>query len=156
MQVFLLILFGFFAGVVGGMGMGGGTILVPLLSFVKMEQQTMQAINLISFIPMSTVALIIHSKNKLIVKSKILWIIVPACLSAIGGSILSTAIDSAILRKIFGIFLIALGIWQVVVACRKFKTKAKAELMLYTSKSLSVIAPVDNEQNIIEKIDKKN
>ncbi len=33
MQIFLLILFGFLSGIIGGMGMGGGTLLVPLLSF---------------------------------------------------------------------------------------------------------------------------
>ena len=52
MQIFLFVLFGFLAGIIGGMGMGGGTLLVPLLSFLDMEQKTIQATNLISFIPM--------------------------------------------------------------------------------------------------------
>ncbi len=57
MQIFLLILFGFLSGIIGGMGMGGGTLLTPLLSFLDLEQKTIQAINLISFLPMCCVAL---------------------------------------------------------------------------------------------------
>ena len=48
-MTFLLILVGFLAGVIGGMGMGGGTILVPLLSFLDLGQKSVQATNLISF-----------------------------------------------------------------------------------------------------------
>ena len=58
---------GIISGVLGGMGMGGGTILIPLLSiFYAVSQHTAQATNLISFIPMSVIALIIHLKNKLV------------------------------------------------------------------------------------------
>ena len=67
-MIFLLILVGFLAGVIGGMGMGGGTILVPLLSFLDLEQKSIQATNLISFLPMCVVALLFHNKNHLICK----------------------------------------------------------------------------------------
>lgn len=53
----LLIVFGFLGGILGGMGMGGGTLLIPLLSFLDIPQRTIQAINLIGFLPMSAVAL---------------------------------------------------------------------------------------------------
>ena len=40
MEIFLLILFGFLAGIIGGMGMGGGTILIPLLTiFLSISQK---------------------------------------------------------------------------------------------------------------------
>ena len=60
-MTFLLILVGFLAGVIGGMGMGGGTILVPLLSFLDIGQKSIQATNLISFLPMCVVALLFHN-----------------------------------------------------------------------------------------------
>ena len=44
MQIFLLILFGFLSGIIGGMGMGGGTLLVPLLSFLDLVKKTINAI----------------------------------------------------------------------------------------------------------------
>ena len=43
---------GFFAGVIGGMGMGGGTILIPaLIMFVNIDPKIAQSINLLSSIP---------------------------------------------------------------------------------------------------------
>ena len=60
---------GFFAGVIGGMGMGGGTILIPaLIMFVNIDPKIAQSINLLSSIPMAIFALIIHIKNKNVVK----------------------------------------------------------------------------------------
>ena len=56
---------GFFAGIIGGMGMGGGTILIPaLVLFASIDPKLAQSINLISSIPMTITALIIHIKNK--------------------------------------------------------------------------------------------
>jgi uncharacterized membrane protein YfcA len=47
----LYILVGIIGGVLGGMGMGGGTLLIPMLGiFFGLEQHVAQAINLISFI----------------------------------------------------------------------------------------------------------
>ena len=51
MQYFLYVLFGLLGGLIGGMGMGGGTILIPLLTlFLNIPQLQAQTINLISFI----------------------------------------------------------------------------------------------------------
>lgn len=104
---------GLVAGVLGGMGMGGGTLLIPLLTiFCGAGQHTSQAVNLISFIPMAIVALLIHFKNGL-VKTEGLWkIIVPAVLFAVTGSFLSKLADGDLLRKIFGGFLILLSVVQ--------------------------------------------
>ncbi len=67
MQYFLYVLFGLLGGLIGGMGMGGGTILIPLLTlFLNIPQLQAQTINLISFIPMAIVTLVIHIKNKLV------------------------------------------------------------------------------------------
>lgn len=118
MTTFLLILFGFLAGIVGGMGMGGGTLLVPLLSFLELEQKTIQAINLISFLPMCAVALIFHAKNKLIVKQHVWWLILPAILFAIVGAFVADAADNKVLRLCFALFLIGVGIWQLIVAIK--------------------------------------
>ena len=64
---------GFFAGIIGGMGMGGGTILIPaLVMFVGVDPKIAQSINLLSSIPMAIFALIIHIKNKNVVITLIL------------------------------------------------------------------------------------
>ena len=143
MQIFLLILFGFLSGIIGGMGMGGGTLLVPLLSFLDLEQKTIQAINLISFIPMCCVALGFHAKNKLIKPKGILWIVIPAALTAIGGALCATVADNKILRLCFALFLIGVGVWQLVVAI-KFIVKNRKQSKLDAS------APASTENVISE------
>lgn len=126
MQIFLLILFGFLAGIVGGMGMGGGTVLVPLLSFLDLPQKTIQAINLISFLPMCSVALVFHAKNKLIDTKHIWWLVVPAIIFAVGGALVADVAGNEVLRLCFAAFLIGVGVWQLVVAI-KFIVKQKKE-----------------------------
>ena len=65
--VIIFSLIGIIGGVLGGMGMGGGTLLIPLLTiFLNLPQKEAQAINLIAFLPMSIIALILHYKNKLL------------------------------------------------------------------------------------------
>ena len=118
MQIFLLILFGFLSGIIGGMGMGGGTLLVPLLSFLDLEQKTIQAINLVSFVPMCCVALGFHARNKLIKPTGIWWIIIPALLAAVGGAFCADIAGNKILRLCFAVFLISVGIWQLIVAIK--------------------------------------
>ena len=120
----LYIIFGILGGLLGGMGMGGGTVLIPLLTLLgSLEQHTAQAINLICFIPMSLLALVIHVKNKL-VETKGIWIIMlPACTMAVLGSLISQWIEGDILKKIFGGFLIIFSVVSIVL---KIKSKRKS------------------------------
>ena len=126
MTIFLLILFGFLAGIVGGMGMGGGTVLVPLLTFIDLPQKTIQAINLISFLPMCCVALIFHAKNKLVERKHVWWLIIPAIAMAVVGALFASNADNKVLRLCFAVFLIGVGVWQLVVAI-KFIVKQRKE-----------------------------
>ena len=111
----IYILVGIAGGILGGMGMGGGTLLIPLLSIVlKVPQHTAQLINLIAFIPMSFVALIIHIKNKLVVWKKLLYIILPAVITAIIASIIAANAETGLLKKLFGGFLVILGVCYLI------------------------------------------
>ena len=123
MQFVWLGISGIVGGILGGMGMGGGTLLIPLLTiFCGVKQHLAQAINLISFVPMSIVVLIIHAKNKLIDKEKILWVIIFGILSCIGGCFLSENLSGNLLKKLFGGFLILLAIFQFIVQLKNEKT----------------------------------
>lgn len=123
-MTFLLILFGFLSGVIGGMGMGGGTLLVPLLSFLDISQKNAQAINLISFLPMCCVALVFHAKNKLIKTNGLGWIVFPATGFATLGAFFAGKTEDKILRLCFAVFLVAVGVWQLIVAA-KFAAKLR-------------------------------
>lgn len=103
---------GVVSGIFGGMGMGGGTLLIPLLmNFSSVTQHQAQAINLVSFIPMSIVAIIIHAKNKLIVVKNSLFLIVPSVIFAVIFSFLSKFIHSDLLKRLFGVFLLGVGFY---------------------------------------------
>ncbi|MCH5164440.1 MAG: sulfite exporter TauE/SafE family protein [Clostridiales bacterium] len=116
------ILVGIAGGIIGGMGMGGGTLLIPLLTiFCNVEQHIAQSINLIAFVPMSIVAIIIHFKNKLIKGEYFFWTAIPATAVGIVASLLAKSMDGKDLSKYFGLFLIALGIYQLISAIKAVK-----------------------------------
>ena len=113
LKIILLAVSGIAAGVLGGMGMGGGTILIPLLTiFFNVGQKEAQAINLVAFIPMAIVSLSIHIKNKRVKKEGLLWIIVPAVLTSVGGGFAAQAVNGEVLKRIFGGFLLLLSVVQ--------------------------------------------
>ncbi len=108
-----MVLAGIAAGALGGMGMGGGTILIPVLTiFFDVEQKQAQAINLVAFIPMAIASLIVHVKNKRVETKGILWIIIPATVLSLAGSMVAQAINGEILKRIFGGFLLLLSVAQ--------------------------------------------
>ena len=110
----LNIITGFFSGVVSGMGIGGGAILIPALIMIEgISQQMAQGINLTYFIPTAIISLIVHIKNKN-VEFQTAWII-GGCgiIASIAGSLLAVSMNGAVLRKIFGFFLLFIGIYEI-------------------------------------------
>lgn len=87
---------GVVAGTVSGTGMGGGTILILVLSvLLGIEQHTAQATNLIFFIPTSISAIIVSIKAKLIE-----WKIgIPISIIGVIGSIIRSKYISKIRSK---------------------------------------------------------
>ena len=111
METFLFILFGALAGIFGGMGMGGGTLLIPLLTiFLAVNQKLAQGYNLISFLIMAVFALIIHSKNKLVDIKSVLILDIFGVVFCVIGAFLIKNIETDILHYIFAGFLIILAL----------------------------------------------
>lgn len=109
-----LVLLGFFSGIIGGMGMGGGTILIPaLILFANIDPKIAQSINLLSSIPMTIFALLIHIKNKKVILKLVIPIASFGILGAIFGSFLATYLSSEVLKKVFGVFLLVIGVLEV-------------------------------------------
>lgn len=120
MSILILFLIGLFSGIISGMGIGGGTILIPSLSiFLDYEQKAAQNINLLYFIPTAVIALITHVKNNNVEKKIIKKIIVFGIIGAICGSLLAGWLNSIILRKLFGVFLIIMGLSEVLKKNKK-------------------------------------
>ncbi len=97
---------GIVAGIISGLGMGGGTILIlALILLMNIEQHVAQASNLLFFIPTSIVATVINAKKKRIDWKVGIPIALSGTLGAIIGAKFAIQIESTNLRKYFGIFL---------------------------------------------------
>lgn len=118
----LFFIIGFASGIISGMGIGGGAILIPALVFFSpLSQHQAQGINLIVFIPAAITALLVHHKNKSIEYKVTIPIILSGIISAIIGSILALNTSPDFLRRLFGIFLFAIGLLEF------FKKQKKAD-----------------------------
>ena len=117
MRFYLYLVLGFIGGIPAGMGMGGGTVTIPLLVLLGgVEQKIAQSANLFSFLPMSIGALKTHADNGLLQTQGIFWAIMPALLFSALGTGLAVVLPSALLKKGFGAFLIGLsfvGLYRV-------------------------------------------
>lgn len=117
---------GALGGVIAGLGMGGGTLLIPaLVIFLSVPQHLAQAVNIISFVPMSIVSVIILSKQKLIKWKNVWYILIPAVFSAVGGAILAINVHSPVLKTLFGVFLLVLGLVFLCVVLKKEDKKGE-------------------------------
>ena len=126
MSFLIFMLCGFAGGVLGGMGMGGGTALIPLLTiFCGVEQSAAQGINLLAFLPMATIALFIHAKNGLLSKEGLVPLVAPALAFSVLGSLRAAYLPAGALKRGFGAFLVLLSFLQLrsAFACRKAEKK---------------------------------
>lgn len=122
------ILIGLISGIVSGTGMGGGTILIFLLTFILgKEQHIAQATNLIFFIPTSIVAIIVNLKNKNIDMKLAIIISIFGILGAIIGANISINTDVYLLKKIFGYFLAGIAINEIYSILKQYKKTKKTD-----------------------------
>ena len=116
----LPLLAGFGTGILSAWGVGGGTLLLLIMTlFLGVDQTTAQTINLLYFLPTAGVALVSHRKNGLLEKEAV-QAAVPAGLAAAAAAVwVATAVDVAVLRRPFGVFLLFTGVMTL------FQTKQK-------------------------------
>lgn len=98
-------------GILSGFGIGGGSLLVLYLTAIGGVEQTVAGgINLLYFIGCAPAALVGHAKQKIIQWKTALWCILGGIPMAVITSSLMQDIDTDFLRRLFGIFLIFIGI----------------------------------------------
>ena len=106
----VLVIIGFLSGIVAGMGIGGGTLLVPGLVFLTgISQHAAQGINLVVFMPVAISALWVHIKNRRINFKMAAYLSLIGALGAFCGAHIAVSVSSDVLRKGFGIFLLVVG-----------------------------------------------
>lgn len=108
------ILVGFLTGIISGFGVGGGSLLVLYLTaFAGVDQYTAGGVNLLYFTGCAPTALLSHIRNKRILfKEAGLCILTGIPLSVI-AAIISSQLDTELLKKGFGVVLLYIGIKEL-------------------------------------------
>ena len=101
-------------GVLSGFGVGGGTLLlIYMTAFAGVEQHLAQGINPLYFLPTAATALPAHIKNGYVDKKTAM----PAILAGLAGTAaaawVATTLDVHLLRRVFGAFLIYIGVREL-------------------------------------------
>ena len=113
---------GLLCGVISGFGIGGGSLLmVWMTAAAAMDQKIAQGINLLYFLPTSIGALVFHIKNKMVCWKAVIPAAVCGCITAALSAWLAASMDVDILRKLFGGFLILVGLSEVFLKGLKKK-----------------------------------
>lgn len=111
----LAALAGMATGILSGFGVGGGTLLLVYMTAVAgLDQHLAQGINLLYFLPAGLCALPAHIKHGYIEKKALLPAIGAGLVSAGLAAWVATAMDTGLLRPCFGVFLILIGLWELL------------------------------------------
>ena len=104
----------FILAALSGMGVGGGGLFVVFLAlFSELPQITVQGINLLFFIFSSGAAVLIHVSRRHIFGKAVLTMTIFGVLGSLLGSALAGALPAALLRRTFGVMLVATGVLGV-------------------------------------------
>jgi uncharacterized protein len=102
---------GLLAGVLSGLlGIGGGAVLVPLMVFVLgITQHTAQGVSLLVIIPTAMAGVWRFHQDKLVDYRMAAYLAAGSVLGMLVSANFVQLIDGAILKKIFGIFVLIVG-----------------------------------------------
>ena len=101
-------------GVLSGFGIGGGSLLMIWLTAVLGTEQTeAQVINLLFFLPTALASLFFHVRGKQVQWRAAIPAVLAGAATAAAGAWAATALDAGWLRKIFGAFLLVVGVMEL-------------------------------------------
>ena len=111
MKAFVLpFLAGTATGILSSWGIGGGTLLLLIMTlFLGVDQSAAQGINLLYFLPTAAVSLNAHRKNGYLEPAVLRSAVPVGVLFALAAALISSSVDITILRKPFGLFLLYAG-----------------------------------------------
>lgn len=110
-------------GFLAGIGVGGGSLLILWLSLIiGLDHNAARVINLLFFIPAAIIASVFRWHQGQLQFKTILPAVLSGCISAACFSLLSKQVDISLIKKLFGILLLATGVKELF-----FKPKTKKE-----------------------------
>ena len=102
-------------GILSAWGVGGGTLLLLVMTlFLGVDPAAARGINLLYFLPTAGVGLLFHRKSGLLDRAALRQAVPWGLLTSAGGAWLSAAVDTALLRKPFGVYLLVTGVMLLV------------------------------------------
>ncbi|MBQ3053096.1 MAG: sulfite exporter TauE/SafE family protein [Clostridia bacterium] len=108
------LLAGLFSGILGAMGLGGGSVLIIYLSlFTQGPHLKNQGINLLFFIPIALISVIIYGVKKKIKWKTTLKVSAFGMVGTLVGWFTAGGLGGEVTSKIFGVLLLALGLNQI-------------------------------------------
>lgn len=109
-------------GFLAGLGVGGGSLLVLWLTMVVgMEYADARVINLLFFLPCAITATLFNRKQGRVQFKKILPAVICGCVIAAIAAIVSTRLDTGLIKKFFGGLLLFTGLRELFYRPRKAK-----------------------------------
>ncbi len=110
-----MLLVGTVLGFLTGLGIGGGSLLILWLTMVLgTDPGTARSINLLFFIPAALVACLLRFRQGTLKLKPILPAVLSGCVAAALFSWISTMLGTEILKKLFGVVLLAAGIRELM------------------------------------------
>lgn len=109
-------------GFLAGLGLGGGSLLILwLTSVLAMDYPTARALNLLFFLPAAGVSSLLRWKQGKLPLKKILPAILCGCAAAAIFSYVGRNMDLHIIKKLFGLLLLATGLRELLYRPRNAK-----------------------------------
>lgn len=106
------VLVGTVLGFLAALGVGGGSLLLLWLTLVlQMPPETARSINLLFFLPGALISSFLRRKQGTLKWQVILPAAIAGCTAA--AVLCAIQVESALLRKLFGILLIATGLREL-------------------------------------------
>lgn len=120
------IIAGIASGVIAGMGMGGGTLLIPALTLMLgVAQRAAQGVNMLAFIPGAAVALLIHYRAGRLEVKKSAAAMIFGIAGALLGSFAAGWLKEEVLKRVFGVFLMAMAAGEIREGLKQDKIDRK-------------------------------
>lgn len=110
----LLIFFGIFVGILASFaGVGGGIIMVPLLLLLKKTHTQAVGTSFLAILIISVSAFFFHSKLQNVIYPWGIYLGIGGILGSYIGSQLVMQVSQSTFQKIFGVFIIIMGIYLI-------------------------------------------
>ena len=120
----ILFLIGLLCGVMSSLGLGGGTLLVPMLIyFLGYPFKVSALLNLLSFLIMSIIISPIYNCKKLLNVFDGLFVAFVGVVGTIASSLFVNKIGDEYGKKIFAIFVFVVAMIQFALLLKKIKLK---------------------------------